>query len=248
MKFTRTAGLGLAAAVLVAGGVTAALVAGTHSAGADKSATSNPASSQNAPGAGATDPGATPSTPPTTPPGPGPRVKVVEAKAPPLTPAQLQYHQQTWGDPKTEVGIIIQAPKTWPMVKLSTFEVRFSSPNKLWNLRVNASASDLPVKTIADREQTVASSSTHDYRLISRVDGTTKATNPNFSGIVFDHTTLTYSYTDPDRGARLVVQRFVSLKDTPHTLFELAAGGRPQDAAALAAITNRATEDFVRLP
>jgi hypothetical protein len=66
--------------------------------------------------------------------------------------------------------------------------------------------------------------------------------------MVFHHTTLTYSYTDPDRGPRLVVERFVSLNDIPHTLFQLAAGGRPQDAAALAAITNKATEDFVRIP
>ena len=104
------------------------------------------------------------------------------------------------------------------------------------------------MKTIADREQTHTGSSTQDYKLISRVDGTTKATNPNFTGVVFHHTTLTYSYTDPVRGARLVVERFVSLDDIPHTMFELSAGGRPQDAAALAAITNKATEDFVRLP
>jgi hypothetical protein len=253
MKFTRTAGLATAAAVLIAGGVTAGFLAGNRSSGADRPAadsnTAGPSTAGSPTGIDPT-PGATPSTggPGSTPSDPGLRVNTSQPAAAALTPAQVTYQHQSWGDPKTEVGVVILAPKGWSMVKLSTFEVRFSSPNKLWNLRVNAGASDLPVKTIADREQTHTGSSTQDYKLISRVDGTTKATNPNFTGVVFHHTTLTYSYTDPVRGARLVVERFVSLDDIPHTLFELSAGGRPQDAAALAAITNKATEDFIRLP
>jgi len=134
------------------------------------------------------------------------------------------------------------------MVKLSTFEVRFSSPNKLWNLRVNANASDLPVKLLADRKLTLAGTASADFRLVSRVNGTTRATNPNFSGMVFHHTTFTYTYTDPARGPRLVVDRLVSVNDLQHTLFEIVAGGRPQDGAALTAITAKATQDFIRLP
>jgi hypothetical protein len=66
--------------------------------------------------------------------------------------------------------------------------------------------------------------------------------------MVFHHTTFTYSYLDPVRGPRLVVDRLVSVYDDQHTLFEIAAGGRPQDAPGLAAITAKATEDFLRLP
>jgi hypothetical protein len=269
MKLTRTAALSAVAAVVLAGGVTAGFVIGSHKADANEDsgagpnagATTNPSTGSGVEpgGKASTDPGAQPSggpsgepsnkpgaepsTGPNSKPGAGPTTAV-----PALTPAQVQYTHRSWGDPATEVGVIILAPKTWSVVKLSTFEVRFSSPNKLWNLRVNANASDLPVKTLTDRKLTLASTASADFRLISRVDGITKATNPNFTGIVFHHTTFTYTYTDPARGPRLVVDRLVSINDAQHTLFEIVAGGRPQDASALAAITATATRDFIRLP
>ena len=277
MKLTRTAALSAVAAVVLAGGVTAGFVIGSQStdanehagAGPNAGAGTNP-SAEPSPGSGtepggnastepgahpsggpsaqpsgepSADPGAEPSTGPSSKPSAQPTPAV-----PVLTPAQVQYTHRGWGDPATEVGVIILAPKTWSMVKLSTFEVRFSSPNKLWNLRVNANASDLPVKMLTDRKLTLASTASADFRLISRVDGTTRATNPNFTGMVFHHTTFTYTYTDPTRGPRLVVDRLVSINDAQHTLFEIVAGGRPQDASALAAITATATRDFIRLP
>ncbi|GAA1565857.1 hypothetical protein GCM10009789_19200 [Kribbella sancticallisti] len=168
-------------------------------------------------------------------------------QVPALAAERVSYVQRNWGDPKTEMGIVIQAPKDWSMAKLSTFEVRFSSANKLWNLRVNGWATDDPVKTLADRKYRSVQS-VPGFQLISRVNGSTKATNPAFSGVVFHHTTLTYSYLEPARGQRLVVERFVAFNDQPHTLFQLSAGGRPQDAAALKAITDKATADFIRLP
>ncbi|MEU4396639.1 hypothetical protein [Kribbella sp. NPDC023855] len=163
-------------------------------------------------------------------------------------PAPLQYEQRSWGDPKTELGMVIQAPNGWKMVKLSTFEVKFTSPDGQRNLRVNGAPKDQPIKTAADAKYAVVSSSTPAFKLISREAGTTRATNPAFAGVVFHHQTLTYTYTDPARGRRLVVDRFVSADDLPHTLFEVSTGGRPQDAAALTAITAKATEDFIRLP
>ncbi|TCN37224.1 hypothetical protein EV644_103572 [Kribbella orskensis] len=257
MKLSRTAALSAVAAVVLAGGVTAGLVIGSHSADANEhpgagpnaGASTNPSTNPSAepsPGSG-TEPGGNASTEPSTGPNSKPSAGPTPA-VPALTPAQVQYAHRGWGDPATEVGVIILAPKTWSMVKLSTFEVRFSSPNKLWNLRVNANASDLPVKMLTDRKLTLASTASADFRLISRVDGTTKATNPNFTGVVFHHTTFTYTYTDPTRGPRLVVDRLVSVNDAQQTLFEIVAGGRPQDASALAAITATATRDFIRLP
>ena len=249
MKLTRAAALSAIAAVVLAGGITVGLVIGSHSADANE----HPEAGTNA-GAGtnpSTNPSAEPSTKPGTEPSTAPNSKPSTGPTPAvpaLTPAQVHYAQQGWGDPATELGVIILAPKTWSMVKLSTFEVRFSSPNKLWNLRVNANASDLPVKLLTDRKLTLASTASADFRLISRVDGITKATNPNFTGIVFHHTTFTYTYTDPSRGPRLVVDRLVSVNDARHTLFEVVAGGRPQDAPGLTAITATATRDFIRLP
>ncbi|MFC5261481.1 PT domain-containing protein [Kribbella qitaiheensis] len=246
MKLSRTAALSAAATVVLAGGVTAGFVIGSHSADANEH---HPEAGPSAEPSG--KPGAEPSTQPSgepsTKPSAEPTARPTSA-VPALAPAQVQYAHRGWGDPATEVGVIILAPKTWSMVKLSTFEVRFSSPNKLWNLRVNANASDLPVKMLTDRKLTLASTASADFRLISRVDGTTKATNPNFTGMVFHHTTFTYTYTDPTRGPRLVVDRLVSVNDAQHTLFEIVAGGRPQDASALAAITATATRDFIRLP
>jgi hypothetical protein len=246
MKLSRTAALSAAATVVLAGGVTAGFVIGSHSADANEhhSEAGPSAEPSGKPGA---EPSTQPSGEPSTKPSAEPTAKPTPA-VPALTPAQVQYAHRGWGDPATEVGVIILAPKSWSMVKLSTFEVRFTSPNKLWNLRVNANASDLPVKMLTDRKLTLASTASADFRLISRVDGITKATNPNFTGMVFHHTTFTYTYTDPARGPRLVVDRLVSINDAQHTLFEIVAGGRPQDASALAAITATATRDFIRLP
>jgi hypothetical protein len=144
--------------------------------------------------------------------------------------------------------MVVRAPKGWKMVKLSTFEVKFTSPNGRWNLRVNGAPKDQPIKTASDAKYALMSSTAADFKLVSREAGTTRATNPAFAGVTFHHRTLTYSYTDPTRGRRLVIDRFVSTNDAPHTLFEVSTGGRPQDAAALAAITTTATEDFIRVP
>lgn len=170
------------------------------------------------------------------------------AGLPALDPAQVKYEHQSWGDPKTELGIVIPAPRGWKKVKLSTFEAKFISPNGQWNLRVNGAPRDQPIKTGSDQKYALISASAESFQLVSRETGTTRATNPAFAGVVFHHRTLTYTSTDPKRGRRLVIDRFVSADNNPHALFELSAGGRPQDAAALAAITAKATEDFIRLP
>lgn len=162
--------------------------------------------------------------------------------------APVQYQHQSWGDPKTKVEIAIWAPKDWKRVKLSALEVKFTSPDGLRNLRVDAAANNQPLKAAEDDKFKLTSASSKNFELVSRTTGTTRATNPNFQGMVFHHSTLTYTYTDRTRGSRLVVDRFVSLNDTTHTLFEISTGGRPQDAAALNAITTKATEDFSRLP
>jgi hypothetical protein len=175
-------------------------------------------------------------------------IAVTRATAvPALTPAQVRYEHRSWGDPKTELSVIVWAPKNWRMVKLSTFEAEFISPNALWNLRINGNvAPEKPVKSAVDAKIATLQS-TKGLRIISRVDGTTKATSPYSAGLTFHHTTLTYSYTDGTRGSRLVVDRFVAAQAT-RTDFEISAGGRPQDKAGLEAITAKATQDYARLP
>jgi hypothetical protein len=167
---------------------------------------------------------------------------------PALKAAQVQYQHQSWGDPKTEVNMTVWAPKGWKKVKLTPLEAKFTSPNGLWNLRVNATQTDQVVKAAIDSRYAVIKASVEDFHLISRAIGSTRATNVNYQGMVFHHQTLTYTYTDPNRGPRMVIDRFVSLGTNPHPLFETTTGGRPQDASALAAVTTKATEDFIRLP
>jgi hypothetical protein len=170
-----------------------------------------------------------------------------QAAVPALKPAQLKYVHAYWGDPKTELGMSIYAPKGWNMVKLSTFEVKMTSSNKLWNLRVNGIPDEIPVKK-AVAGKLAALHHVKGFKLIAKVDGTTKATNPAYEGVVFHHTTITYTYTDPRRGTRLVVERIGASYDTDYTDLELSAGGRPQDRAGLDAVVNTATRDYVRLP
>jgi hypothetical protein len=85
------------------------------------------------------------------------------------------------------------------------------------------------------------------YKLLAQTNGSTKATNPNFEGVTFHYTTLTYTYTD---GAitRLVVDRFTDAFGVNTTDIEMSAGGRPQDRAGLESVVNTATRDYVRLP
>ncbi|NEA36182.1 hypothetical protein [Streptomyces sp. SID13031] len=231
---TRATAISAALAVLATGGLATAAVARSHSS-ADGGGAWNVVAGGDLKG------------PPAAKKPVGTQPKPVD-KVPALKAAQVRYQHESWGDPKTEVGVVIWAPKGWKKVKLSTFEVKFTSPNGRWNLRVDATAKDEPIKTAADAKYELTSSSTEDFKLISRETGATRATNPNFQGVIFHHRTLTYTYTDPNRGPRLVVDRFVSIDDTAHTMFEVSTGGRPQDAAALAAITAKATEDFIRLP
>jgi hypothetical protein len=221
--FTRATAISAAVAVLATGGIATAAVARSQSSSSGATGWNTVAGN------------------PESRPKPKPTV-------PALTPSQVKYQHQSWGDPKTELGVVVWAPAGWKKVKLSTFEVKFTSPNGLWNLRVDASGSDEPIKTVADAKYKLTSASAKDFKLISRETGSTRATNQSFQGVVFHHRTLTYTYTDPNRGTRLVVDRFVTTDDADHTLFELSTGGRPEDAAALAAITAKATEDFIRLP
>jgi len=230
----RATGIGLAVVVLATGGLATAAVARSQSDG-DKS-----------PVAGAGTPTSQPTLSTVQPKVSTTQPKVIDT-VPALEAAQVKYQSQHWGDPKTEVGMVILAPKGWKMAKLSTFEVKFTSSNGKWNLRVNGSPKAQPIKTAANGKYALTSASLADFQLVSRETGSTRATNRAFAG-VFHHQTLTYTYTDPARGQRLVVDRFVSFDDLPHTLFELSTGGRPQDAAALAAITAKATEDFMRAP
>jgi hypothetical protein len=175
-------------------------------------------------------------------------VAATTTAVPALTPAQVKYAHRSWGDPKTEVGIVVWAPANWRMVKLSTFEAKFISPNALWNLRINGSFT--PAKSVksAVDAKIAALRGTKGLRIISRVDGATKATSPYSSGLTFHHTTLTYSYTDGTRGTRLVVDRYVAVYQATRTDFEISAGGRPQDKAGLDAITAKATQDYARIP
>jgi len=172
----------------------------------------------------------------------------VGTSVPALKPSQVKYVHRYWGDPNTELGVVIWAPKGWKMVKLSTYEAKFTSPNKLWNLRVNGLVSpEKPLKTMVDAK-VAALRGTKNIKFVSRVNGTTKATNPAFGDMTFHHTTLTYSYKNAAGKTRLVVDRFVAVFDATHTHVEISTGGRPQDKAGLNAITAKATEDYVRLP
>jgi hypothetical protein len=174
-------------------------------------------------------------------------VAQAQAAVPALTPAQVKYVHQSWGDPKTELGVVILAPKGWNMVKLSTFEAKFTSSNKLWNLRVNGvyQGATPVAKVVAQKK--AALQGVKGYKLISQTNGSMKATNPSFEGVVFHYTTLVYSYTDGNT-TRLVVDRFTNAFGANTTDLELSAGGRPQDRSGLEAVVNTATRDYVRLP
>jgi hypothetical protein len=219
LSLTRTAGLAAAVAVLAGGTLATAAVAATESATMPQATTSAWSTSV-----------------------------VSQASVPALKPSQVKYVHRYWGNPNTELGFVIWAPKGWKMVKLSTYEAKFTSPNKLWNLRVNGLVSpEKPLKTMVDAK-VAALRGTRNIKFISRVNGTTKATNPAFGDMTFHHTTLTYSYKNAAGKTRLVVDRFVAVSDATHTQVEISTGGRPQDKAGLNAITAKATEDYVRLP
>lgn len=174
-------------------------------------------------------------------------VAQAQAAVPALTPAQVKYVHQSWGDPKTELGVVILAPKGWNMVKLSTFEAKFTSSSKLWNLRVNGVyQGETPVAKVVAQKK-AALQGVKGYQLISQTNGSMKATNPSFEGVVFHYTTLVYSYTDGST-TRLVVDRFTNAFGENTTDLELSAGGRPQDRPGLEAVVNTATRDYVRLP
>ncbi|WP_328331024.1 hypothetical protein OHA70_10320 [Kribbella sp. NBC_00382] len=224
---TRATVIGVAVAVLATGGLATAAVAHSHS--------SSDGAWSGVGGASAVKKSA------------ATHQKPVD-KVPALKAAQVRYQHQSWGDSTVEAYIGIWAPTGWKKVKLSPLEAKFTSPNGLWNLRVDATEKDQLLKATADNRYAVIKASVADFHLISRVTGSTRATNANYQGMVFHHQTLTYTYTDPTRGPRLVIDRFVSLDTNPHPLFETTTGGRPQDAAALSAVTTKATEDFIRLP
>jgi hypothetical protein len=169
-----------------------------------------------------------------------------QAAVPALKPAQLKFVEHSWGDPKTEVGVITLAPRGWNMVRLSTFESKFTSSNKLWNLRVYGSAPATPMnKAVAAKLK--ALHAVKGFKLISQTHGSVKATSKYMEGETYTFTTIVYTYSDGARGTRLVVERIVSTYANTQE-FELAAGGRTQDRAGLEAVANAATRDYVRLP
>jgi hypothetical protein len=155
---------------------------------------------------------------------------------------------RVWGDPKTELGVIVPIPSTWSVAKVSTFESRFTSPNKLWTLRLNGVLAKPQPRATYVTQKLAALQSTPDFRLVSRTDSAGKATSPVFAGLTFQYTTLTYTYTDPSRGTRLVLERFVTIDNATSTGFELSAAGRPEDLPALQSIALKATLGYVRLP
>ena len=144
--------------------------------------------------------------------------------------------------------MIVPIPNTWSMAKVSTFESRFTSPNKLWTLRLNGVLAKPQPRATYVTQKLAALQSTPDFHLISRTDSTGKATSPVFAGLTFQYTTLTYTYTDPARGTRLVLDRYVTIDNATNTGFEVATSGRPQDLPALETIATKATLGYVRLP
>ncbi|TWD80407.1 hypothetical protein FB561_1482 [Kribbella amoyensis] len=234
MKLTRTAVIALLVAGLAGTAATATAVVSRR----DSEAT----------GQGTT--ATTPTAPATTTATQTPSVAAADQQpaVAPLTPGQVKYEHRVWGDPKTEAGIRIWAPKDWQLAKVSTFEARLTSPNKLWNLRVNGAVSGGRTTQAAADAKIAGLRATPGIRILARVDGTTRFANPHFPAATYHHTTITYSYDDPARGPRLVVDRFVAVYEPTSTNLEISAGGRPEDRAALTAITDKATEDYIRLP
>jgi hypothetical protein len=228
-----------AAAVLAAAATTALLLANPSSSSPAANAPSTP-----------TPPATTsPSEPATTAPGGPPSSAPGDpAATPPLTTQGLTYTNRSWGDPKTELGVVVPIPTTWAMTKVSTFESRFTSPNTLWTLRLNGVLAKPQPRATYVTQKLAALQSTPDFRLISRTDNSGKATGPTFDGVTFQYTTLTYTYTDPTRGTRLVLDRYVTIDNATTTGFEIAASGRPEDLSALQTIATKATLGYVRIP
>jgi hypothetical protein len=172
-------------------------------------------------------------------------VTATRAATPALKPAQLKFVERDWQN-KSDIGVITLVPKGWKMVKLSPLTAKFTSPNKLWNVRIQGSAPATPMnKAVAAKLK--ALHGVKGFKLISKTDGKVKATNKYMEGETYTFTTIVYSYKDGARGTRLVVERIVSTYDNTQE-FELAVGGRTQDRAGLEAVANAATRDYVRLP
>lgn len=162
----------------------------------------------------------------------------------PLTPAQLTYASRSWGDPATEVGIVVSVPKDWNQTRLALWEAKFTSPNKLWNVRIAAGLSGNQSLNAAAAAKVAALRATPGYRFISQAYGQSAGAEDT----VLRHVTLTYSYTDATRGNRLVINRWINVYSGSGADVEISTGGRPQDQAGLAAVTAEATRTQVRLP
>lgn len=218
--------------IALAGGGLAAVVANNSHLGA-RSASSNTEAT------GSVTPTASSATPITG--------TILPAAVPPLT--SVTYHLESWGDPVWESGLLVSVPKSWTKVKLRTYEAKFTSPNKLWVLRVDGTNEGSPISLKKATDTKVVSlRSVPGLKIIARVDGTTRCKSAYCDNQTYRHTTLTYLYTDAAQGTRLVINRFVAADGNDSTSFEVIAAGRPQDRPGLEAIATTATADNVRLP
>jgi hypothetical protein len=170
--------------------------------------------------------------------------RLATAAVAPLTPSQLTYMTKGWGDPQTEAGIIASVPSGWTQTRLALWESKFTSANKLWNVRFNGRLSGTQSLNAAADAKLAALRATLGMRLISRTYGE----STGYEGMPLRHVTIVYSYTDGARGTRLVVNRWINIYEGSGTDTEVSTGGRPQDRAGLTAVTAQATRTYAELP
>jgi hypothetical protein len=137
-------------------------------------------------------------------------------------------------------------PKGWPRVKLADFHAKFNGGKGLWTLRVDCRLrGDKTQAAVINTKIATLKQSVRNFRVLSIVDGTTRATVGRMAGTLFRTKTMTYTYTDGARGTRLVIDRyFADYGPSYKARVEIAAAGRPQDLTGLHAALARATKTF----
>ncbi|MFC0623471.1 hypothetical protein [Kribbella deserti] len=173
-----------------------------------------------------------------------PAASTSAAAVAPLNVTAYQYHVWGHNKPNDEWTVSTHAPKGWTKARLDVGTTRFTSPNKLWNLRVDGyiEGREAPTFNAAINAKIKALRGTKNFRVLSIVDGSTKSMN--YRGY-YPTKTMTYTYTDGSGAKRLVIFRVLN----PQASFklvggEISAGGRAADHVGLHKVVDRATRAY----
>ncbi|MFC0627353.1 hypothetical protein [Kribbella deserti] len=170
-----------------------------------------------------------------------PNPSVVATQAASVAPLKVTaFQRHLWGQ-LDYYSVSTDAPKGWRKTQLDVGMARFTSPNKLWNLRVDGDLEGRDPRTFnaAINAKIKALRGTKNFRVLSIVDGSTKSLQ---YGGYYPTKTMTYTYTDASGAKRLVIHRvFNPIGHHRVTEGEISAGGRVTDHVGLHKVVDRAT-------